>query len=114
VFIPSDKHDRASCMMCGRGVDAMKAAAIGGRHRFCSDRCVNYFDATWDACRGPAWMVPKAQMGTGATCASYVSESARGTRRSEAAKLRERGKRKRALADSWKRFQAKRAAKVPT
>jgi hypothetical protein len=38
--------ERAHCMTCGRPLDAEKAK-LGGRHRFCSNRCMAAFDAGW-------------------------------------------------------------------
>jgi hypothetical protein len=49
------KVEKAACLQCGCGVDPQKAA-LGGRGRFCNDRCLSYFDAGRDAQRGPAWM----------------------------------------------------------
>ena len=43
---PIPKTERAHCMTCGHGLDPAKAAA-GGRARFCSDRCMDAYDAGW-------------------------------------------------------------------
>jgi len=43
---PTPKTERAHCMTCGLGLDPAKAAA-GGRARFCSDRCMDAYDAGW-------------------------------------------------------------------
>ena len=40
------KPETAACMTCGRAVNA-EPAKFGGRHRFCSDRCMNAYDAGW-------------------------------------------------------------------
>jgi hypothetical protein len=37
---------RAHCMICGRGLDPTKTA-VGGRARFCSDCCMDAYDAGW-------------------------------------------------------------------
>jgi hypothetical protein len=41
------KPETAACMACGRAVNAEHANLGGGRHRFCSDRCVDAYDAGW-------------------------------------------------------------------
>jgi hypothetical protein len=112
---------RAGCMTCGAGLDPEKAAR-GGRNRFCSGRCLSYFDAGWQPNRGPAWMVkrPETQDGRQNTFDTSKSGCDAGTfemaessssknrnARSEAQKRRHKQKRKSALADSWKRYQAK-------
>ena len=38
--------ETSHCMTCGRPIDAEKAK-LGGRARFCSDRCMAAFDAGW-------------------------------------------------------------------
>ena len=43
ILAPRPKIETASCMMCGRGIIPERAAK-GGRGRFCSDRCMAYFD----------------------------------------------------------------------
>src|SRR5215467_12800721 len=40
------KPETATCMACGRAVNAERAK-LGGRHRFCSDRCIYAYDAGW-------------------------------------------------------------------
>lgn len=95
--------DRSGCMSCGRAVDAVKASKEGGRHRFCSDRCLAYFDAGWDARRGPKWLLPSSD----SQLARSYAKSASGRTLSEAAKQREKAKRKAAFAASWKKYLAK-------
>jgi hypothetical protein len=92
----------AECLQCGRGINPANAAA-GGRGRFCSDRCMDYFDAGWDARRGPKGAIPDP----GAKTASYTPKSASGRSRSEAGKHRWQVKRKQDLAESWRKYQAK-------
>lgn len=93
----------AECMTCGRSLDAEKAAREGGRRRFCSDRCMTYFDAGWQPNRGPSWMLPAS----GSAPASCIPKSASGRGISAAAKHRERVKRKKAFANSWKKYLTK-------
>ena len=45
-LLEDDRPARAHCMACGRDVNVEKAA-LGGRHRFCSTRCLEAFDAGW-------------------------------------------------------------------
>jgi len=40
------KAETAACMACGRTVNAERAK-LGGQHRFCSDPCLDAFDAGW-------------------------------------------------------------------
>jgi endogenous inhibitor of DNA gyrase (YacG/DUF329 family) len=46
AVLSETKPETAACMACGRAVNAERAK-LGGRHRFCSDRCVNAYDAGW-------------------------------------------------------------------
>jgi hypothetical protein len=43
---PTPKPERANCMACGRAVNAERAK-LGGRHHFCSGRCMDAYDAGW-------------------------------------------------------------------
>jgi hypothetical protein len=43
---PTPNTERAHCMTCGRALYPAKAAA-GGRARFCSERCIEGFEAGW-------------------------------------------------------------------
>jgi hypothetical protein len=101
----ADRHavTLPGCMMCGRSIDAEKAARNGGSRRFCSERCLAYFDAGWQPDRGAKWM-PAASRSTPASC---LPKSASGRSISEAAKHRERVKRKKAFAESWKKHLAR-------
>jgi hypothetical protein len=98
--------DTSECMTCGRSVDREKAAKLGGRRRFCSDRCMAYFDGGWEPRRGPKFLLP----GSDAKSAACVPKSASGRSRSEAAKHRAKVQRKAAFAESWKKYQAKQKA----
>jgi hypothetical protein len=98
-------YAKAVCLQCGYGIDPIRASS-GGRGRFCSDRCMTYFDAGWQAHRGPKWMLPASE----SIPVSCILKSASGRSVSEAAKHRERVKRKRAFAESWKRYKAKQKA----
>jgi hypothetical protein len=42
----AETTQKAHCMACGRSVNA-KRAKLGGRHRFCSDHCLDAYDAGW-------------------------------------------------------------------
>ena len=95
--------ERAECMSCGRAVVAVKATKLGGLHRFCSDRCLEYYDAGWRA----DLVDHNTFMGYGATSSFYIHRNASGRSRSEAAKHRAKVKRKTAFAESWKRYKAK-------
>lgn len=105
ILAERPRIEQAECMSCGRSVDAVKAK-LGGRSRFCSDRCLAYFDAGWDARRGPEWMLPAS----GSKTAAVLPRSASGRSKSEAQKQRRKAERKAALAESWKRYKAKQRA----
>src|SRR6266853_6782043 len=46
AVLSETKPETAACMACGRAVNA-EPAKLGGRHRFCSDRCMDAYDAGW-------------------------------------------------------------------
>jgi endogenous inhibitor of DNA gyrase (YacG/DUF329 family) len=95
--------ERAECMSCGRAVDAVKAAKMGGRHRFCSDRCLEYYDAGWRA----DLVDHKTFMGYGAKTNFVLHRNASGRSKTEAQKHRRKAEKKAAFAESWKRYKAK-------
>jgi endogenous inhibitor of DNA gyrase (YacG/DUF329 family) len=46
AVLAETKPQTAACMACGRAVNAGRAT-LGGRRRFCSDRCIDAYDAGW-------------------------------------------------------------------
>jgi endogenous inhibitor of DNA gyrase (YacG/DUF329 family) len=46
AVLSETKPEKAGCMACGRAVNAERAK-LGGRQRFCSDRCRDAYDAGW-------------------------------------------------------------------
>jgi hypothetical protein len=89
--------ERADCMSCGREINPARAK-LGGRDRFCSARCVDFYDTDRVLIR---------KVDAYATSPVVLSESARKSRISEAQKRRRKGERKKALATSWERYKAK-------
>lgn len=98
----------AECMMCGRSIDAEKAAREGGRRRFCSDRCMAYFDAGWSANRGPQHLLPDPGFISRFSDAKSASAAVRSRVREKQARVRK----KQAMADSWKKYLAKQRSQV--
>ena len=96
----------SECMMCGRSVDAEKAAREGGRRRFCSDRCMAYFDAGWSANRGPQHLLPDL----GSISRFSDTKSASAAVKSRVREKQARVRKKQAMADSWKKYLAKQRA----
>jgi endogenous inhibitor of DNA gyrase (YacG/DUF329 family) len=48
AILSETKPETAACMACGRAVNAERAK-LGGRQRFCSDRCMEAYEAGWPA-----------------------------------------------------------------
>lgn len=91
------------CMSCGRSLDAEKSR-LGARNRFCSNRCVDYYEKGWffDGENGVYGQVSTSHL--------LAVESARRSKLSQAGKRRGEVSRKAALAESWKKYKAKKKA----
>jgi endogenous inhibitor of DNA gyrase (YacG/DUF329 family) len=46
ALLSETRPETAACTACGRAVNAARSK-LGGRHRFCSDRCMDAYDAGW-------------------------------------------------------------------
>jgi len=46
ALLTETKPEAAACMACGRAANSERAK-LGSRHRFCSDRCMDAYDAGW-------------------------------------------------------------------
>lgn len=88
------------CMTCGRAVDAEKAK-LDEKKRFCSTRCLEYFENGW------FFDGTNAVLASGSTSLIDPSKSASARSKSGAQKERWRVSRKAALAESWKKYQEK-------